>query len=193
MRRDLLLKTEKLSKEAKTLPRTLGLEFFLNGFLEWQVIGSTELNLVYKPDLDIKIKVGNDPASRVDNLLSKLRRKISGKILIKNINSDLINICIPMWVNPKTKTEWNLDFGLCSSKFYQQEIKDFYRLKKKIDKLSERKRSLVLEIKEKSCGKEKYDWGAMIYSAVLSHGIKSAEEYFDLVNKRKLTPSNCNW
>jgi len=194
MRKDLLDRSMSLFQEAKTLPEILKLNIILSDFEDWKIIGSTKLNLIYKADLDIKIMTGSDLEISTKILLSKLKGLApKEKIVVRKITGSLFNVCIPKWINSKTKTCWNLDFGLCSCDFYTKEINNFNNLKKQVEKISNKENSLILEIKERFSGNEKYGWGAMIYLAVINHKIKSVQGYFDLVDNKVIDPSNCKW
>ncbi len=194
MRKDLIDRSTSLSEEAKTLPDILKINNILSCFKNWKIIGSTKLNLVYKPDLDIKILTEKELEESVKILLSMLKKFIpKEKILVRKIGDSLFNVFIPKWINPKTETCWNLDFGLCKKDFYIKEINNFSNLEKQIQKLNNQKRSLVLEIKEEFSGNEKYGWGAMIYLAVVNYKVKSIKDYLKLVDKQIITPSSCKW
>ena len=173
-----------IKREADSLLHDDGLEQVLKRYGEVKYVGSYELDLMLKKDLDISLI---NPQLSLD-AFHELAREVSD--LLHPHSMHFRNTRIKAVENRPPDAlywgfvfrDWNIDLWLVDAAYYIESVHYMQRIRKL---LTHRNKLHILDIKKQAIDNHEYGKGfgsREIYNAVLDHGISSYEAFRGFVH-----------
>ena len=173
---------DKLKKVGNKILYEEGLLDILNTLGEAKIVGSFDLDLLVKPDIDITIGVDEYDIDKYFSVCNQIAKDFK-PIRIKYLDQSVAKFeAFPfqtgyfLGINLEREAiNWSIDCWLFTQEIFKERIRLHERNKKK---LSDKNRELLMNIKESICENPKYR-SADLYEAVLFEGVDSLQGFYD--------------
>jgi hypothetical protein len=156
-----------------------------------QIVGSYDLDLLIKPDIDITIGVEEYDLEKYFSVCKEIAEKLK-PIRIKYLDQSVAQFdAFPfdagyfLGINlNREDIKWSIDTWIFTNDIFKERVKYHNEIK---EKLNEENRKIIMNIKEVIHNNPKY-MSVDIYSAVLFDNVKTEEEYYEWYENKYSVP-----
>lgn len=169
-----------LKEEGRIILEDEGLLDIIGEYGEFQIVGSYDLDLLIKPDIDISICVEKFEIDRYFSLCSEITKKLKPS-RVKYIDQSLQKLPFPFEEGyflglhiPRKDILWTIDGWVFTPKIFKERVASHNRIKEKLNRDT---REILLTIKKSVCNNPNYI-STDLYNAVLFENVTSLHEFF---------------
>jgi len=157
-----------------------GLFNLLNSFGKAQIVGSYDLDLLVKPDIDISICVDKFDIDKYFSLCAQIAKKFKPS-RIKYLDQSVQKLPFPFTNGyylglhiPRDDILWKIDGWVFTKDVFEQRVDFHNKIKERINDIN---REIILSIKKEICDSPSYV-SVDLYDAILFDNIKDIEEFY---------------
>jgi hypothetical protein len=168
-----------LKEEGRKILEDDGLLDILSKYGKVQIVGSYDLDLLIKPDIDISICVDKFDIDRYFSLCSEITKKLKPS-RVKYIDQSLQKLPFPFEEGyflglhiPRKDIVWTIDGWVFTPEIFNERVAYHNRIKQKLNKDT---REILLTIKKTICNNPNY-MSNDLYNAVLFENVASLPEF----------------
>ena len=165
-----------------------GLFNLLNSFGKAQIVGSYDLDLLVKPDIDISIGVDKFDIDKYFSLCAELAKTFKPS-RIKYLDQSIQKLSFPFTKGyylglhiPRDNISWKIDGWIFTKDVFEQRVEYHNMIKKQIN---DSNRKIIMTIKKQICDSPSYV-SVELYEAVLFQNVKTIEEFYKWYKKKYL-------
>ena len=179
-----------LKEEGRKILEDEGLLEILNRYGETKVVGSYDLDLLIKPDIDISICVKEFDIDKYFALCAEITKKLKPS-RVKYLDQSIKKLPFPFEEGYylglhilRNDIQWKIDGWVFNPKVFKERVDFHNEIKKRINSTN---RQILLSIKKEICNSPSYI-SVDLYYAVLFDNITSINSFYDWYRNKYSKP-----
>ncbi len=168
-----------LKEEGRKILEDEGLIEILNSYGETKIVGSYDLDLLVKPDIDISISVNKLDVDKHFAISLEIAKKLKPS-WVKYIDQSIYKLPFPFTEGyylglriPRNDIVWEIDCWAFTPETFKERVVYHNSIKEKINQTN---REILLEIKKEICHSPSYI-SVDLYNAILFEDVASLPEF----------------